>query len=55
MNDPRLVEIAFLSALEQERPAGLTIWEWADRLHVSKEFFRDMVFGLFRYRSLAAS
>jgi diguanylate cyclase (GGDEF)-like protein len=48
MNDPRLVEIEFLSALERERPKDLTVWTWAERLKVSKEFFTDMVFGLFR-------
>jgi diguanylate cyclase (GGDEF)-like protein len=48
MNDPRLIEIEFLAALERERPSGLTWWEWAKKLGLGKEFFTDMVFGLFR-------
>ncbi len=48
MNDPRLLEIKFLAALDRERPTSLTWWEWAKRLAVSQETFTDVVFGLFR-------
>jgi diguanylate cyclase (GGDEF)-like protein len=55
MNDPRLVEIAFLSALDRERSASVAHWDWDKRLGVSKEVFRDMVFDLFRAGCLDAT
>lgn len=52
MKDPRLIEIEFLSKLEQERTSTISPWEWSKSLGVSDNFFRDLVFGLFADRCL---
>jgi hypothetical protein len=46
MIDPRIVEIEFLSYLEQEKPTSLAYWDWEKR-GVPREHFNSMVFDLF--------
>jgi diguanylate cyclase (GGDEF)-like protein len=52
MKDPRVVEIEFLSGLENNPPSSVAPWEWEESLGVSRQFFLDMVYGLFLDRCL---
>jgi diguanylate cyclase (GGDEF)-like protein len=52
MKDPRVVEIEFLSGLERSPPGSVAQWEWEKTLSVSRQFFLDMVYGLFLDRCL---
>jgi diguanylate cyclase (GGDEF)-like protein len=48
MRDPRVVEIEFLSDREEDPHKRVSADEYATKLGVSKKFFVDMVFSLFR-------
>jgi diguanylate cyclase (GGDEF)-like protein len=52
VKDPRVVEIEFLSGLENGTPSSVAPWEWQRTLGVSQQFFLDMVYGLFLDRCL---